>query len=457
MLNSYEFSKVKKGCLPEEWKVDGVLDDLEKFLQINWEQRSIFYTDNQITTRQQFIDFDIKDGIKLQNYIGTIIYKGAQLNIFPKIFKDDEDDNDTKSLQVDELIDNLIFWLTYNDKLNFPFAAMKNELSDVNNLIELFITAYVHYVKSVIDKQRYFKYEDVNESGYFVKGRINFRDYAFNKFCNGKMHKVEYTHSSFIYDNLLNQIIKCTCLFLLNLTQQESNKLLLRTILMILGEVTVKNCSPYDCDRVYLSALNFNYQIILSMSKMFLINKISSNSMGNMEAFCFLFPAEVLFEGFIGGLMKCELKDSIKIKTQASDMYLAELVVDDNIIGKTFQLKQDILVEVNNNIFVLDTKYKLIASFKKVKENKKLKISDADMKQMAIYAAKRGAKKLFLVYPLCRNEEPESIKIRYDIILDGVDCGNKIPLEILKVPFALKGNMNKTKDLIIDILKKALL
>ena len=85
MVNGFEYMKIKSKKLPESWKEEGVLEDLEHFLQENWEQRSIFYNDGQVTSRQQFIDFDKKDGIKLQNYIGTIIFKGEQLNIFPKI------------------------------------------------------------------------------------------------------------------------------------------------------------------------------------------------------------------------------------------------------------------------------------------------------------------------------------------------------------------------------------
>lgn len=75
MINGFEFARIKTGKLPQAWQEDGALDDLEKFLQDNWQQRSIFYEDGQVTSRQQFIDFDKRDGIKLQNYVGTIIFR----------------------------------------------------------------------------------------------------------------------------------------------------------------------------------------------------------------------------------------------------------------------------------------------------------------------------------------------------------------------------------------------
>ena len=144
MTNGFEFMKLKTERLPKAWQEPGALAELEQFLQENWRQRAVFYRDGQVTSRQQFIDFDKKDGIKLQNYIGTILFRGGQLNIFPKIFKEDEDDSDGDRLMPDDLIKNLVYWLGYCDRLHFPFISVKSQLSHTENLLELFITVYVH-------------------------------------------------------------------------------------------------------------------------------------------------------------------------------------------------------------------------------------------------------------------------------------------------------------------------
>lgn len=453
MINGYEFMKLKRKKLPESWKEEGALEALEGFLQENWNQRSIFYADGLVTSRQQFIDFDVKDGIKLQNYIGTVIFKGEQLNIFPKIFKQDEDDFDTDDLQLELLISNLVYWLEYCDKLNFPFASMKAELSNSENLLELFITIYVHYAKNAMEKQRYYQYEDVLEEGTFIKGRIDINDYVHHKYMTGDRGKFRYCYSSFEFDNLLNRIIKCTCKFLFNITNQAANKAVLRNIIMKLADVHDANCTPYDCDRIHLSAMNNSYRILLSMSKMFLLNKVNSSNIGLHDSFCFLFPAEVLFEGFVGGFIKETFKHEAKVTMQTSDQYLAELVVDGEVISNAFMLREDILIETDDKIFVLDTKYKEIDRFNKVRTNKKLKISDNDMKQMAVYAVKRGATKLSLIYPLHRGEDPETMEVRYDIHLDDGKC---IPVEIMKIPFAFSASKKETLDLMEQIIRKVI-
>ena len=192
-----------------------------------------------------------------------------------------------------------------------------------------------------------------------------------------------------------------------------------------------------------------------SKSKMFLLNKVNSYNMGITDTFCFLFPAEILFEGFIGGYMREMVAADVKVTTQASDQYLADLIVDGVHVSSAFLLREDILVETIDSIFILDTKYKEIDRFEKIRENKKLGISDNDMKQMAVYAAKRGAKRLYLLYPLHLHEKPETIEVRYDINLD--DKGKvKVPLEIMKVPFAFGENPDSTKQLLTTILSKAI-
>ncbi len=83
MINAFAFQNVKTSKFPSEWQKEGALEELEQFLQNSWQLREVLYSDNKITSRQQFIDFDRKDGFKTQNYIGTITFRGTQLNIFP--------------------------------------------------------------------------------------------------------------------------------------------------------------------------------------------------------------------------------------------------------------------------------------------------------------------------------------------------------------------------------------
>ena len=108
----------------------------------------------------------------------------------------------------------------------------------------------------------------------------------------------------------------------------SKNQKEIRKILMRLDEVNDVPCSPHDCNNIRLSKMHRYYDIILSMSKMFLLNRLSNYTVDNNESFCFLFPTELLFEGFIGGFMQDVLSEyGAKVKLQQSEMHLIEDVI----------------------------------------------------------------------------------------------------------------------------------
>ena len=188
---------------------------------------------------------------------------------------------------------------------------------------------------------------------------------------------------------------------------------------------------------------------------MFLLNKVSADSLGITDSFCFLFPAELLFEGFIAGFLKETLGDTAKVTAQSRKLYLTELVVDGKVIGNRFQLKEDIVVEYGDSVIVLDTKYKEIDRLSKIKEDsQKLGIEDHDMQQMATYANRRGAKKLYLLYPLYRGTEPDSTEVIFNILNGPGDDAEKIPLQILQVPFSMCDDTEGTKKLLKKIMQQ---
>ena len=113
--------------------------------------------------------------------------------------------------------------------------------------------------------------------------------------------------------------------------------------------------------------------------------------------FCFLIPMEILFEDFVFNFMKEKFNDKYKeITAQKSNLYLAQVMVDDKPLSNVFRLKQDIFLrDLNNNVTILDTKYKLLNK----SEDKKYGISQSDMYQMCSYALRGGYNNLALVYP----------------------------------------------------------
>ena len=272
MLDTFENRKINIDDLPESWRQAKVINELEDFLQRNWEQRYSLFDDEEIERKQQFISFNGFKSISTKKYIGTIIFKGEQLNIYPSVFKEHRDDNKTDNLSQKYMLKNIVQWISYCNKVSYPYINIHTELLDSKNLVELFISLYINYVLSALDKGLYFRYVDETADIRAIKGRFNIKDYLVNKIPNGRSDEFRCIFSKFEYDNIVNQIIKCVCYKLHNLVKGTNLKKIER-ILAKLDSVSFVDCKPSDCNNLRFARKDSTYRMIISLSKMFLLNK----------------------------------------------------------------------------------------------------------------------------------------------------------------------------------------
>lgn len=227
---------------------------------------------------------------------------------------------------------------------------------------------------------------------------------------------------------------------------------------MKLNEVEDVKCVPSDCDTIRLSKMQRYYNIIINMSKMFLLNQMSNYAMDMNESFCFLFPTDLLFEGFIGGFLKDVVHEhGGKVYLQRSDMKLVDSI---EYAGRTYEgaftMRLDILAEINGRVFILDTKYKNYARFEDSMEDINRIVNEethqGDVYQVCEYARKRGASDVYLLYPMYRYEEKELIFPRGKSSGPGGD----INIHFIRLPFVFEENEHKTKDQLREVIKKIL-
>ena len=367
------------------------------------------------------------------------------------MFQSFRDENDKTKLDEKHLLRNIVQWVEYCTKIDYPYINITSELDDAEDLKELFITLYVRYVKSALDRGLFYQYEERTEDCSTIKGKVDYRDYFTNKYRTDKQHLFQCTFSTFEFDNSLNRIIKFVCKKLLNDTSNTANKKMLRHILMKLNEVSDVRCAPHDCDSVRLTRFHQRYRIVLSMSKMFLLNQTSTYAVDDTEAFCFLFPTEVLFEGFVGGFLQSILQEKANVTLQASDTSLIEdIIINDTSYGSAFTLRNDIYVQMEHGkCFVLDTKYKQVDRIENSKESAaaiQRQVSIDDLRQIREYAHRRGLNEGYLLYPVYRFEDleqPPKVLLKGYIIVDGVK--HYIDVYIIRIPFVFEEDTEQTK------------
>lgn len=448
ILNYYENKIIKNALLPAEWKNQESLDELLNFLQSNWEQRAIFYDDGKVNSKQQFLDFIGQKNIRTKDYVGTIVYKGHQLNIFPKVFKEFKDDDDRKSLDLQHLMHNLVKWIEYTAKIDYPYISIAADMENTDDLQELFVSLYVRYVKAALDRGLFFRYEEKTENLPTIRGRLDIKDYITKKYPTGQFGKFLCSYSTFEFDNLLNRVIKCTLKFVWNIAT-PSNQKIIRNLLNKLGEVSDQNCTPRDCDTIQLSKMQSKYKIILSMSKMFLLNKTTNYNLDTHDSFCFMFPTDLLFEGFIGGFIQSIFNEDAKVTLQASEVSLVDSIrLGDQEFAQAFVMRHDILIEhKEKGMFILDTKYKEVSRFEGNTDFRYDLINDinsGDLYQVLTYAVSRGLDKVYLLYPQFRFEEkePNPAILKKSVEVEGQK--SNIDIYAVRIPFVFEDDDEKT-------------
>ncbi len=448
ILNYYENKIIKNALLPAEWKSQESLDELLNFLQSNWEQRAIFYDDGKVNSKQQFLDFIGQKNIRTKDYVGTIVYKGHQLNIFPKVFKEFKDDDDRKSLDLQHLMHNLVKWIEYTAKIDYPYISIAADMENTDDLQELFVSLYVRYVKAALDRGLFFRYEEKTENLPTIRGRLDIKDYITKKYPTGQFGKFLCSYSTFEFDNLLNRVIKCTLKFVWNIAT-PSNQKIIRNLLNKLGEVSDQNCTPRDCDTIQLSKMQSKYKIILSMSKMFLLNKTTNYNLDTHDSFCFMFPTDLLFEGFIGGFIQSTFNEDAKVTLQASEVSLVDSIrLGDQEFAQAFVMRHDILIEhKEKGMFILDTKYKEVSRFEGNTDFRYDLINDinsGDLYQVLTYAVSRGLDKVYLLYPQFRFEEkePNPAILKKSVEVEGQK--SNIDIYAVRIPFVFEDDDEKT-------------
>ncbi len=254
-LNLYEYANAEK--------YDGDTEALESFLDQIWLNRSTFGLsypdiseeaefDNSIAAQQKFITFLKDDHIKSRQFVGVIKVNDTTINLLPKIFF--PHDESMRNTNIEPIQANILWWLSYCKKINFP--KQKSDLSPIrSNFFEILVYLFASYTKEVLNNYIYQNYIEIRNELSYMKGRLDINRYINNNIARGNWHKLSCVYDSFEIDNHFNRIIKYVANFLLESTQRYENKNLLSDIIFTLDDVSDISATYADCEKVKLNRL----------------------------------------------------------------------------------------------------------------------------------------------------------------------------------------------------------
>lgn len=319
--------------------------------------------------------------ITAKNYVGVItMTDGTSIEILPKIYSS-ETYTYPRAKQL--LIDML---KTLKDTTYKSFQTTNVNVEKMS-IFEIFIRMYIDEIFFIVKRGLKCNYETVQSNENVFKGKMLFSKQIKHNFIHKEKSYVEY--DVFSVDRAENKLIKATLQYLYKTSSSMKNKSDIKTLLHSFTEVEASLNYQSDFAKVVSDRNMKDYTFAMLWSKVFLSGKSFTSFSGSEIAVALLFPMETLFESYIAVQLKRLLNNSdYTVSAQDKTHHLFENPTK-------FLMKPDIIIKSDSNVFVMDTKWKLLSEAKT-----NYGISQADMYQMYAYQKKYSAKSVTLLYPM---------------------------------------------------------
>ncbi len=276
---------------------------------------------------------------------------------------------------------------------NFNMANLKSANLP---LLEIFITMFLVELEKLIQKGIKSDYISKEENLGFLKGKLKVKEQMKKNFIHKEKFYVEY--QEYIQYRVENRLIKTTLEYLYKRSKANSNKKRIREFLFVFDDIGMSHDVKEDFKKVRLDRQMNDYALVLQWAKTFLYSNSFSPYKGDTVAFALLFDMNVLFESYVGHMLKINEFD---VSLQDREHHLAYVNSNE---GK-FQLKPDIVVKYDDETIIADTKWKLLSE-DKVHQG----VKQSDMYQLYAYGTKYtdpACKNMYLIYPKNENDLDE--------------------------------------------------
>ena len=323
------------------------------------------------------------NGILFKQYVGVITVKDLTIYVLPKADKDAEDGDK------DLWQNRLTFMLSQVYKLNVQTTAPAHLQWRPNVLLNIFLKKFLDEVAVLLNRGLIKTYRKTDGNRTALKGKLLFnKQIAFNCVHQERFY-VRYT--TYDYNHVLNRIIRQALLAIHNITNSSDIKGRATSTLFNFPELDEIAVTPELFSRLIFDRKSEDYRTVIKLAEMILLNYSPDLHHGSNHVWTLMFDMNKLWEEFVYVTLKRKLTDCTVRPQKQKTLW------ESNSNRKT--VRADIVVEKDNEVFVLDTKWKM------PRYDGKIVPSDADLHQMYVYLDIYGdeegkkAKKVALLYP----------------------------------------------------------
>lgn len=307
--------------------------------------------------------------IIFKNYVGVLQIDGLIIEVLPKIDKYEEDKNKWKEV--------LIKMLKTTKKLKINPVGEALLKQQQIHLLDIYFEWFLNELDLLLHQGLIKQYRQNTDNVKALKGKLQFS----HQISKNLIHKERFytTHQVYDQDHVLHQIL----IKALNVvtTMSKGSYLYSKSKNMALQFPEVKeiSISPSTFEKLPYNRKTAPYAKALSIARLILLNYAPDLSNGCENMLALLFDMNLLWEEYILEKLKQSYAENVFVTGQESKLF-----------WQNTSIRPDIVVEIDKQKFILDTKWKNI-------ENEEPSVQD--LRQMYVYNEFWETQHSLLLYP----------------------------------------------------------
>jgi 5-methylcytosine-specific restriction enzyme subunit McrC len=331
-------------------------------------------------------DFILSDRghlLRAGQVVGVVAASGVTLEILPKI--DGLDEGATRL--------NLVRMLARTINLSIADGALTKLGHQHFDLLEVLIRLFCDKLFAALHlglPRRYLDYENDLAA---LRGRLDVK----RQFTTLAMspQRLACRYEDLSIDIALNQVLKAAIRQLRGISRSSENQRRLIELEFAFADVSMVTAKALPWQNVVLDRTNTDWHDLLRLAQVLLGSRFQTTTSGDDQGFSLLFEMNVLFEEFVGRVLKRSLCGPELRVTLQGPRKFALSEINGNV--SSFVTKPDIVVHrYAKPAMIIDTKWK---GLRRAIDDPKQGVSQADLYQMISYGQIYGIERLMLLYP----------------------------------------------------------
>ncbi len=319
-----------------------------------------------------------RNQVKATQYVGMLAAAGVRLEILPKI----DGLGIAKTRHVLMRMIGIAWDVPVRDGEVTGHDCQNSDLLDL--LIGLFGRRLQRQVRAGLSRAYSRNEDDLSR----LRGKLDITR-QFTKLA-ASPQKLACRYDEFTADTPLNRLLLCAVVFLRREAVRAGTQRLLNENATHFSGVELVSKSEALAGKFTLDRVNQSWDTLAKLSRLFLSSEYQTAHGGKREGFALLFDMNKLFELYIAALArKACLPHGYQVCTQGPHDYLTR--------NKAFQTMPDLHFKRDNDVFVVDTKWKKLDPDDPDKRN--FGVDQKDAYQMHAYAHIYNSRATILLYP----------------------------------------------------------